>query len=225
MAIFDKAAAAILAAATAISGGAAFAADLSVDTVEQQVVYTPTEAISWTGFYAGINGGFGSASAPSSNTPYDISLSGGFLGAQIGYNHHLPSSNIVLGIEADAQWANMSGTMALGQTVTQKINWFGTVRGRVGYAFDRWMPYVTGGLAVAGATRTTTAGGGQSIGATHTGYALGAGVEWAFAGDWSAKLEYQHLNLGAVTYVISGAPDPSVSITADTIRIGLSKHF
>jgi outer membrane immunogenic protein len=223
MAIFDRAAAAAILAAMASGAGAAFAADLSEAPVEQQQIYSPTSAISWTGFYVGIDGGFGSASAPSS-TPYDISLSGGFLGAQIGYNHHL-TDNIVLGIEADAQWANMSGTIVLGQTVTQKINWFGTVRGRLGYAMDTWLPYVTAGLAVAGATRTTTAGGGQSIGATHTGYALGAGVEWAFAGDWSAKLEYQHLSLGAVTYVISGAPDPSVSLTSDTIRIGLNKHF
>jgi outer membrane immunogenic protein len=223
MAFLDKAAVAAILAATSIAGGAAYAADLSEAPVEQQQIYSPTSAISWTGFYAGINGGFGSGSAPSS-TPYDIGLSGGFLGAQIGYNHHL-TDNIVLGIEADAQWANMTGTITLGQTVTETINWFGTVRGRLGYAMDTWLPYVTGGLAVAGATRTTTAGGGQSIGATHTGYVLGAGIEWAFAGDWSAKLEYQHLSLGSVTYVINSAPDPSVSLSADTIRIGLNKHF
>ena len=228
MAFFDRAAAAaILAAATATSAGAAYAADLSEGPVEQQVVYSPTPAISWTGFYAGINGGFGTGSAPASTgAAFNISPSGGFLGAQIGYNHNL-TDNIVIGIEADAQWANITGRNPTGgpANVTQTINWFGTVRGRLGYAMDTWLPYVTGGLAVAGATRTTDAGGGQSVGMTHTGYALGAGIEWAFAGDWTAKLEYQYLSLGAATYVFSGVPDPSVSLTANTIRIGLSKHF
>lgn len=228
MAFFDRAAAvAILAAAIAASAGATNAADLSVDTVEQQVVYSPTPAISWTGFYAGINGGFGSGTAPASTgAAFYISPSGGFLGVQIGYNHNL-TDNIVLGIEADAQWANMTGRNPIGgpANVTQTINWFGTVRGRLGYAMDTWLPYVTAGLAVAGATRTTDAGGGQSVARTHTGYALGAGIEWAFASDWTAKVEYQYLNFGAATYVFSGAPDPSVGLTSNTIRIGLSKHF
>ena len=227
MAFFDRAAAAILATATAASAGAANAADLSVDTVEQQVVYSPTSAISWTGFYVGINGGFGSGHCRSGTGAafYGSSPSGGFLGAQIGYNHHL-TDNIVLGIEADAQWANITGRNPTGgPTVTQTINWFGTVRGRLGYAMDTWLPYVTAGLAVAGATRTTSAGGGQSVSATHTGYVLGAGIEWAFAGDWSAKLEYQYLNFGADHLRPSRVTDPSVGLTANTIRIGLNKHF
>ncbi len=98
------------------------------------------------------------------------------------------------------------------------------MRGRLGYAMDTWLPYVTGGLAVAGATRTTDAGGGHSASMTHTGYVLGAGIEWAFAGDWSAKLEYQYLNFGAATYALTVA-NPSVSLTSNTIRIGLNKHF
>jgi outer membrane immunogenic protein len=226
MAFLDKAAFVAILMATSMAGVAAYAADLPEAQVEQQQIYSPTSAISWTGFYAGINGGFGSGSAPSSTgTAFNISPSGGFLGAQIGYNHHL-TDNIVLGIEADADWANMTGRNPTGgPTVTETINWFGTVRGRLGYAMDTWLPYVTAGLAVAGATRTTTVGSGQSIGATHTGYVLGAGIEWAFAGDWSAKLEYQHLSLGAVTYSFSGPPPASVSLTADTIRIGLNKHF
>ena len=227
MTFFDRAAAAaILATATAASAGAANAADLSVDTVEQQVVYSPTPAISWTGFYIGIDGGFGSGSAPATTGPtFGSNPSGGFLGGQIGYNHHL-TDNIVLGLEADAQWASISGgDLGAGPVITQNINWFGTVRGRLGYAMDTWLPYVTAGLAVAGATRTTDAGGGQSVARTHTGYALGAGIEWAFASDWTAKVEYQYLNFGAATYVFSGAPDPSVGLTSNTIRIGLSKHF
>ena len=225
MAFLNKATVAAILIAVSPVGGAAYAADLSEGPVEQQVVYSPTSAISWTGFYAGINGGFGSATGTSSNGAlFSTSLSGGFLGGQIGYNHHL-TDNIVLGIEADAQWSNINGRNPTGgPTVTDTINWFGTVRGRLGYAMDSWLPYITGGVAFAGATRTTTAGA-QSAGATHTGYVLGAGIEWAFAGDWSAKLEYQYLNFGAQTYGLTGFPPPSVNLTANTIRIGLNKHF
>ena len=101
----------------------------------------------------------------------------------------------------------MSGSVSPGPTVTQSLDWLGTIRGRVGYAMGAWMPYVTGGFAFGGGTRTTNIGS-QSATATHTGYVLGAGVEYAFSPQWTAKLEYQYLNLGGSTLHIHGTAVP-----------------
>ena len=75
-------------------------------------------------------------------------------------------------------------------------NWLGTVRGRVGYACDRVMPYVTGGLAVGDIEANQ--GGFAGVHDTKAGWAAGAGVEAAIAGNWTAKLEYLHVDLGSI---------------------------
>jgi len=87
------------------------------------------------------------------------------------------------------------------------------------------MPYITAGFAAGSGTRTTNAGAGESASATHTGYVLGAGVEWAFAQNWTAKLEYQYVNLGARTYTFAGPPSPAVSMSNSIVRVGLNYKF
>jgi outer membrane immunogenic protein len=85
------------------------------------------------------------------------------------------------------------------------------------------MPYVTGGFAAGGATRTSSIGS-TTESKTHTGYVLGAGVEWGFAQNWTAKLEYQYVNLGAQTYTTIPA-DPSVRITDNILKVGVNYKF
>lgn len=217
-----------LGAAAALSlivmgAGAASAADLSYPSPPTvSPIYSPVSAYQWTGFYLGVNGGFGSGNAISS-TPYDGSIGGIFGGAQIGYNYQLPS-NLVIGVEADVQASGLDGTIsASSPRITQSLGWFGTVRGRLGYAFDNVMPYVTGGVAFGGATRTSSvSSSSESKGVT--GYAIGAGVEMGLANNWSVKGEYQYVNFGAVTYNNIPA-NPSVKLDAHTFRIGLNKRF
>ena len=154
----------------------------------------------------------------------------------------------VFGLEADAEGANISdsqattlpyivapNTITLG--VSEKLDWFGTVRGRIGYAWDRFMVYGTGGFAF-GQTRSSlimtdtfgfTAAGTNTT--TRGGYVVGAGGEYAFTPNWSAKVEYQYIDLGkgtvGATEFLAGAPSAfAVSNTTrydyHTVRVGLN---
>ena len=105
--------------------------------------YVPVNT--WTGFYIGANGGYGWNANHHSDDLLDPA--GGFGGGQIGYNWQGGfgfGPHLVLGIEADIQGADISDSVA---GVKSQVNWFGTVRGRIGYAFDRTLIYGTGGFA------------------------------------------------------------------------------
>ena len=119
------------------------------------------------------------------------------------------SRHFVIGVEGDIDWASISGTNS---TVTCPTgcktgdSWLSTVRGRVGYAADRFLPYLTGGAAF-GNIQATTAG--LTTSSTNAGWTVGGGVEFAITPNWSAKAEYLYrqrsassiaaLNCGAVT--------------------------
>ena len=106
-----------------------------------------------------------------------------------------------------------------------KNTWLATVRGRVGYAFDRWLPYLTGGLAYGNIKAVSDLGTDTS---TKAGYAVGAGLEYAFMGNWSAKLEYLYVHLADGTCnVACGAPVAPVDVKFNTnlIRAGLNYKF
>ena len=102
--------------------------------------------------------------------------------------------------------------------------WLSTVRGRIGYSFDRVMPYVTGGLAV-GDIRAATPGfaGGTS---TNAGWTLGAGLEVALPGNWTAKAEYLRVDLGSFNCTgCSASPPDNVSLQENVFRAGVNYHF
>jgi len=167
-------------------------------------------------------------------------------GGQIGYNWQ--ANQWVFGLEADFQGSGQKGDgsffippvggfLALvipstSITYEDKLNWFGTVRGRVGYAFDRWLPYVTGGGAFGhgeiNGTRTTgavstTFSGSQS----YSGWTVGGGVEWAFANNWSAKVEYLYIDFGdgPTVPVTLGANVVSGKMTDNIVRLGVNYKF
>lgn len=108
----------------------------------------------------------------------------------------------MFGAETDLQWASMSKT----STVTganlpakQELDWFGTFRGRIGYAFwDRVLPYATAGLAY-GSRKVTGGFAGFSSSDTSIGWAAGVGLEYAFDPFWSARIEYLHISLDGFT--------------------------
>ena len=112
-------------------------------------VYTP--AYNWTGPYLGINGGLGwGSSSWDGFGAGSLDTSGGVVGLTFGYNWQTPASPLVFGVEGDIDWSNIRGSFSNagcpGGCETRN-NWLGTFRGRVGYAWDRVMPYITGGLA------------------------------------------------------------------------------
>jgi outer membrane immunogenic protein len=136
----------------------------------------------------------------------------------------------VLGVEVDYQWANINGSgTAGGITDSARVRDFGTARARVGYAWDRWLVYGTGGWAFDARTRysfVTPAGptGSREL----DGWAAGAGVEYAFAPNWSAKLEYLHVDLDRRNYptvVGCAATACTVGANLDTVRLGLNYRF
>ncbi|MBI2716681.1 MAG: porin family protein [Rhizobiales bacterium] len=183
-------------------------------------LYTPVPVHNWTGFYVGINGGGGwgrsDFSAPFSSGAFD--LSGGLVGGTLGYNYQM--GQVVLGLEGDIDWSNIrgSGTCA-GLSCSVRNNWLGTVRGRLGYAIDRVMPYVTGGAAF-GDIKTSVAGFGDSS-TTKAGWTVGGGIEAAIAGPWTAKVEYLYVDLGRGGSVLGS----DAGFKTNIVRAGLNYRF
>jgi outer membrane immunogenic protein len=215
---------AVLAAATLADPAAA--ADMGARYPQQPYVKAPmyNPVFTWTGFYLGLNGGGGwGRSIWDRSGQFD--LSGGVIGGTAGFNWQ--TGQVVLGIEGDVDWSGVSGTTSTfcPAGCTTRNDWLGTLRGRVGYAFDRFLPYLTGGLA-AGDIHGTTPG---FAGATQTnlGWTVGAGLEVAIAGNWSAKAEYLYVGLGNFSCGLScGLVTPdNVSLQTDLLRGGVNYRF
>lgn len=169
--------------------GNALAADLPRQAPVYKAPAYMAPVFNWTGAYIGLNAGGGwGKSEYGSFDKYDVS--GGLIGATLGYNWQF--GTWVLGVEGDIDWTNIKGTGAFSET---KNEFLSTVRGRVGYSFDRWMPYVTGGLAVGNIKAHDAA---FSKDETKAGWTVGTGVEFAFAPQWTAKVEYLYVDLGHV---------------------------
>jgi iron complex outermembrane receptor protein len=159
--------------------------------------------VNWTGIYLGLNAGytFGGSNWTDSVTggsTGSFGTSGFVFGGTVGANYQLGS--IVLGVEADGAWADASGfgtftatPLCAGGCLT-KSTWLSTVRGRAGYAFDRFLVYGTGGAAFGNVQANFS--NDPVTSATEAGWAVGAGVEIAFAPNWSAKAEYLFVDLG-----------------------------
>lgn len=190
---------------------------------------------SWAGLYLGINGGYAWGSSSWNDHALgsgsgDFGVNGGLVGGQLGYNWQ--QGPLVLGVETDADWLNGKGSIADGGICTAagggqcgtSQSWVGTTRGRVGYAFGYWMPYITAGAAY-GDIQATDALGTQSM--TRFGWSAGAGVEVGFLHNWSAKLEFLHLDLGTATFfdAASGGKTLSVPLKDDMVRAGISYHW
>jgi outer membrane immunogenic protein len=107
------------------------------------------------------------------------------------------------------------------------MNWFSTVRGRVGFASGPWLLYATGGLAIADVNNRVSFVDEPSFrdSDTLTGYAVGGGLEWKFAQNWSAKAEYLYLGLGDSTLQNADGDTLRVNNDVQTVRVGLNYHF
>jgi outer membrane immunogenic protein len=183
-------------------------------------LYTPVPVYNWTGFYVGINGGggWGRSDFSAPLTSDSFRTSGGLVGGTLGYNYQV--GQVVLGLEGDIDWSNIrgSGTCA-GLSCSVRNNWLGTVRGRLGYAADRFMPYVTGGVAF-GDIKTSVAGFGDSS-QTKAGWTVGGGIEAAIAGPWTAKVEYLYVDLGRGGSVLGS----DAGFKTNIVRAGLNYRF
>lgn len=209
-----------LMAATILSVGAASAADLPT----KASMYSPAPVFSWAGFYVGLNAGYGWASTSITGATGSSNLNGFVGGGQIGYNWQLGA--LVLGLEGDFQGTGQSdSTTALGITVEQKLPWFATARGRLGYSFGPWMLYATGGAAwVNYKLSASSLGVTVSDNATRAAWTIGGGMEWMFMPSWSVKAEYLYLDTGTTTVTLFGTPI-SGRAKNSVARLGVNYHF
>jgi len=171
----------------------------------------------WSGLYIGINGG-GGLGRSNWDTAGGFNVSGGGVGGTIGYNYQV--SHAMFGVEGDVDWSGIQGSTG---GATTSNSWLSTVRGRIGYAADRFMPYITGGGAFG--TFNASAPGLAGGSATNAGWTLGAGIEFAIAGNWTAKAEYLYVDLGHFNCGGCGAPTDNVSFNANLIRGGVNYRF
>jgi high affinity Mn2+ porin len=215
-------------------GGPARAADLTLKAPVPRVVYD------WTGFYVGGHFGYGGAGLGPDTNPLPLqgvlfphSATGLIAGFQMGYNREL-ANHVVLGIEADASFTSPTNDPALTPApFNTTLDYVGTVRGRIGYAFGRWMPYGTGGFAW-GHTHVNINEDPRNVtdivatvGHYQAGWTAGLGLEYAVSGNWSAKLEYDHVDLSRQTYDLSGFGLPAVAVDPriDVVKLGLNYRF
>jgi outer membrane immunogenic protein len=211
-----------------LASTAAFAADLPSrkQAPVAPVVYAPV--FSWTGAYVGVNAGYGFGKITKSGTYFEDPK--GFSGGgQIGYNYQLPN-RIVIGAETDIQYADMRSKVngtgiagGLNPATKNGIEYFGTVRPRVGYAMDRALIYVTGGLAY-GNQKLTVPGVGSGS-STNLGWTAGAGVEYAFTTNITGKVEGLYVNLDSHNYVASTPVSTKSGTEFGVARAGVNYKF
>lgn len=207
---------------------------LAADMPSARKVAPVPAVYNWSGFYAGVNAGYGWGKA-SGNAPLvgpislSASTSGALVGGQLGYNWQAGST--VFGLETDIDWADVKGStstsLCTGVTCTATNTWLGTTRGRIGGAFDRWMPYATGGLAYGGIKATNVPAALVFNGTqTKVGWTAGAGVEAALSANWTAKAEYLYVDLGTSKFACTPACGTvAIKVHENVVRGGINYRF
>jgi outer membrane immunogenic protein len=213
----------------------------------------PPPSFNWTGCYIGLHEGGGWGRSGFSDAPNGVLVdfnSGGTIndntsgwlgGGQAGCDVQA-LNNWVFGFEGQFAGANISGTASnpfiavagFGDPFYAKTEWLANVTGRAGYTWDRVLVYAKAGVGWAGNKYSAPDrfyGGAYTASETRSGWALGGGVEWAFANGWSAKAEYLHYGLGdaALGFMNPGAfiltSPTNVNLRVDTVTVGVSWHF
>jgi len=171
----------------------------------------PFNAYNWNGVYVGVNLGYqwGKVTNWAGGSPDGV-MGGG----QAGYNWQF--NQFVLGLEADLQGSAAEDTFAPRKFANP---WFGTVRGRAGYAMNNVLIYLTGGLAYGGG-RIELAGISETQ--THLGWTLGGGVEVGLTPNWTAKAEYLYVRLDDRSYVLTGVNN---GFSSNVFRLGVNYRF
>jgi outer membrane immunogenic protein len=222
---------------TLVLGGPAVAGDLPAATPIYKAKAPVATPFSWEGFYFGMQGAGGWGHSQQTGTQGNVTNNFGFAGGAVGgeYGTNWQFGHLVVGTESDSSWVFLKGTapeiINPGYTATTEQSYLAMSRGRVGYAQDRWLVYATGGLAD-GYVEAISSGPAGSVSENEFrwGWNAGAGVEWAFTPQWSAKIEYIHLDLGHASYLNPVSPPFvdrafGVALTDDLIRVGVNYHY
>jgi|GEM_PF-528590 len=195
-------------------------------------------AFDWSGLYVGAHTGFGQGRSSATltdpaTTTAGHTFGGTIGGVQAGYNYVLPSG-VLLGVEADFTFPNyldsnsaMSMLMSARSDITERLDYIGTARGRLGVINGDWLAYVTGGLAWSGTRFVNTTSSGEEEKRLHvrTGWVAGAGVEYAFAPHWSARLEYLYSQPGSANAAFASGARYTSASDFQSLRIGLNRKI
>jgi outer membrane immunogenic protein len=235
----------LLATATAALAAVGLATQASAaDLAARPYTKAPAAVVlSWTGFYVGAEGGGGwgkdnwTLPLAGGITAAGTSISGATAGGVIGYNWQMPS-NLVLGIEANLDWADIAATSSCTQNALlncrSRLDAMYTVTGRLGYAFSSALLYVKGGGAwTNNKYAVTTAATGtllESGSASRDGWTVGAGLEYMFAPNWSAKVEYDYYDFGNKSTLLvspAGVAGDIINskLTVNNVKAGVNYHF
>ena len=208
----------------------ALAADLAARPYTKAPPYVAQPIYNWTGFYIGAHLGGAFAGDDSLN-----GNDGRFLGGVQGGADYQFASSWVVGIEAQYSWLSNSNNGVLspgGVLVTSNSNQLGSVTGRLGYTWGPALLYAKGGYGWKDGNNLNVSVGGVPVAFTangnhRDGYTVGAGLEYMFAPNWSAKAEYQYYNFGNSTFVTPVALAPFGSFRNDehTVKVGLNYRF
>ena len=223
-----------LAIATIAASAPVVAADLpqAPPPMPRAPVFVPAPVYNWSGFYIGINGGWGFGKSNWTNSLFvpgssgDFNLSGGVVGGTVGANWQI--NQFVVGVEGDIDWADINGStsngLCAGATCSTKNTWLSTFRGRAGFAADRILFYGTAGgaagsIKASGAAFTNTS-------SAQFGWTAGAGIEGALTDNLTARIEYLYVDLGNDTCSIVCFPgSTNVSFKTSLVRAGLNWKF
>jgi opacity protein-like surface antigen len=206
--------------------------------------------VNWTGLYGGIDGGYGWANSSGTLTDatgvplnsYGYGVEGTFAGTFVGGNYQF--NRFVIGAEADWQWGNLTGNSQAGSsfsapagtfpagpfTISTTVKEFGSARGRLGFAFDRFLIYGTGGwawgnpstgYALLGSPPFITNGGSSS------GWTAGGGVDYAFTKNVFGRIEYRYTDLGTRSFldVLTNSGEAGNRVLISDVRAGLAYKF
>jgi outer membrane immunogenic protein len=223
----------LTAMALVASAGTAFAADMPMAAPYTKAPYYASQVYGWTGFYVGAMGGYGwsdqvraSVGGVSVSTSSN-DLQGGFGGGTLGYNWQM--GNWVIGMEADAAWSDLKySETSLGVTLADKIESFGSVAGRIGFLpANSLMVYFKGGYAWA-ENEISASGFGVTFAESrfHSGWTVGAGLEYMFVPNWSGKVEYMYADYSNANYLAAFVPGGvGLGVTVNTVKAGINYHF
>ena len=214
--------------------GYALAADAVVVESPPEVYVAPV--FNWTGAYIGAQAGYlwGEGDFEvDDGSGAEIEPDGWLGGIYVGYNYQM-TNNVVIGADADFAWTgaddSATGFSAVGVpvgTLDSELDWEGAVRLRLGYAVDRFLPYVAGGVAFGrmGIEAFNLAGVSQgSDDDTGVGWTLGVGLEYAFTDNVVARAEYRYTDFGDFDVNFEGS-EFTTDLTTNDVRVGLAWKF
>lgn len=216
-----------------LSAAPALAADLSA-RMHTKAPALPAPIYTWTGFYIGghIGGAFPSGNNLNSLGSVDGQDNRFLGGVQTGYNWQI-APKWVLGIEGDYSWlvGSNNASSATGVAYNNSQRGLGSVSGRLGYTWGPGLLYVKGGYAFSDNHETVTVLGVPTAFATNgnhrDGYTVGAGLEYMFMQNWSAKIEYQYYNFGETNFILPAQLAAAGRFTTEdhSVKAGVNYHF